>query len=115
MNFMTVNPLIYYIVLVLILLYLAEYYAASSVRNLTSSGWVLFYSPGCSFCDKQLKSMGGQSKWLKKVNCKKSTNLCEDNNINAYPTWLNTKTGKRYEGYIEKDDLVETLNNTKGT
>lgn len=86
----------YVIILILFLIYLRD------VLLIRSNGWVLYYTPSCPFCVKQLDEFGWKSNLLNKINCEEKN--CPD--IEAYPTWVNKKTGEKIEGVATSDKLL---------
>ena len=87
------------VVVVLLFLYVQD------VLTLKQNGWVLYYTPTCPYCVQQLGEFGWKSALLSKVNCKE--NECPD--VQAYPTWINSRTGEKVEGVVKKDELYGKL------
>ena len=89
----------------------------SNIRKLANDGWVLYHSPYCGYCIKQLSDIGYfKLKLLPTVNCSDNSNICREKGITSYPTWLNERTKQIHVGYIQldpvtKDDikLIDTL------
>jgi len=75
------------------------------ILSLRQKGWVLYYTPSCPYCVSQLKEFGWKAAALNKVNCEE--NDCP--NVNAYPTWINTKTGGKVEGVVVLKELANKL------
>jgi hypothetical protein len=99
------------VVLCLLFMWIACTYAAGDVIQLTEDGWVLYYTPWCSYSQKQLNGVGWKSGYLATVDCDEYPFTCKAEGITVYPTWKNGKTGQAHAGSIEAADLVETLNN----
>ena len=91
--------------IIIILIILAIYFLSIDIRNIADDGWVLYYSPDCSYCVKQKKHIGWKMVFLPTVNCKE--NSCPE--IKKYPTWYNTKTNQVYESSILDADIAGTL------
>lgn len=72
------------------------------VLTIRNNGWKLYYTPSCPFCVKQLEIFGWKSFLLNKVNCEKEQ--CAE--IESYPTWINTKNGKKIEGVANLNKLL---------
>lgn len=88
-----------FIIIILIILFFIYSRDVLTIRN---NGWVLYYTPSCPFCVKQLEEFGWKSVLLKKVNCEEKK--CPD--IESYPTWINTKSGKKIEGVAKLNKLL---------
>ena len=87
--------------LIVLSLYILSWYNASNIRKLASEGWVFYHSPSCSYCVKQIVSVGkSRLGWMPMVDCSKYEKLCAEKNIRAFPTWLNEKSGKIHMGAI---------------
>ena len=97
------------IALILFVVYATARYQANDICSLTNDGWVLYHSATCSYCVKQLEGISWKRIWLNEVECNTNTQQCSSNGINAFPTWVNVKTGSRHEGSIPYDKLTETL------
>ena len=88
---------------------------AANIRLLRDNGWVFYHSPTCVFCVTQIASVGASKfSWMPMVNCKEQPELCKEKGINAFPTWLNERTGQQHMGgitLINGDDtkLLEVL------
>lgn len=89
------------IALILILIF----FCVKDTVLLRQKGWVLYYTPSCPYCVQQLGEFGWKSALLNKVNCEESK--CPG--VQAYPTWVNSKTGAKIEGVITKDKIAEKL------
>ena len=71
-------------------------------RNLTDSGWVLFYSNLCEHCHDQFDMLGTSVKNLRLVDC--DTVECPEF-IQGYPTWARTNP----DGSIEIREGAQTI------
>lgn len=93
-------------VVVFVLLVLAwGWYVAANIRALRDRGWVFYHSPTCGFCVTQIAQVGANKfSWMPMVNCKENPGLCKEKGINAFPTWLNEKTGQIHMGAIALDN-----------
>lgn len=97
------------VLLVLVAIYFLAKCLAKDIVNLSKDGWVLYHIPGCQHCEQQLSDIGWKTVFLKNINCKENKIQCSVENISAYPTWKNSKTGQIHMGGIEMDKLVSTL------
>lgn len=80
-------------------------------RQLSDAGWVLVSRSTCPFCVKQKAVVGDNYPGLVEcdtgVTClssQETEQICSQ--VNAYPTWINTKTGQKQEGYMQEDQLM---------
>jgi hypothetical protein len=93
------------LLILLILVFAYGWYVAANIRALRDSGWVFYHSPKCGFCVTQIEDVGASKfSWMPMVNCEENPALCKENGINAFPTWLNAKTGQIYKGSIPLDN-----------
>lgn len=92
-------------VALLLLMFTYDWYVAANIRTLRDNGWVFYHSPACGFCVTQIAEVGSNKfRWMPMVNCAENPKLCKDNGINAFPTWLNEKTGQVHTGGISLDN-----------
>jgi hypothetical protein len=92
-------------VALLILVFAYCWYEAANIRALRDSGWVFYHSPTCGFCVTQIADVGARKfSWMPMVNCAENPALCKEKGINAFPTWLNEKTGQIHMGGISLDN-----------
>lgn len=92
-------------VALLLLVFAYSWYMAANIRALRDNGWVFYHSPTCGFCVTQIASVGASKfSWMPMVNCTENPTLCKEKGINAFPTWLNEKTGQEHMGGISLDN-----------
>lgn len=82
-------------------------------KKLKKGTYKLYYHPGCHACKKQLSLLGGDVvddvvDDVVGTDC--SVKKC---NVDAYPTWVNTKTNQKVIGVMEPKKLVEILEKKK--
>ena len=99
------------ILLSLLIIYSLARYQANDICSLTNDGWVLYHSPSCGYCVKQLKEISWKRIWLNEVECTSNRQQCSEMGINVYPTWINVKSGARYEGSINGSEIYTVLSN----
>jgi len=89
---------------------------------LTNSGWKFYTKPGCTFCDQQLKTLGGS--YPNTVTCggtaAAATDPAADDSaadpcagIPAFPFWVNEQTGAVRSGAQTLDALHGMAKNLK--
>ena len=62
--------------LIVLSLYILSWYNASNIRKLASEGWVFYHSPSCSYCVKQIVSVGkSRLGWMPLFQKGKTTSL----------------------------------------
>tara|TARA_B110000208_G_C11792212_1_gene438018 strand:- start:1072 stop:2304 length:1233 start_codon:yes stop_codon:yes gene_type:complete len=96
---------------------LKEDFQTESTSKLTDElkkqGWVYYGEDWCGFTKKQHRVLGSESLYR---NCKKYSDDCK--NIDGFPTWVNTNTGKESGGFKDEDELIKLLisssDNVKG-
>jgi hypothetical protein len=90
----------------LLLLILSYHWCgAANIRTLRDEGWVFYHSPSCGFCVTQIAAVGASKfSWMPMVNCAENPALCKEKGIDAFPTWLNEKTGQIHMGGISLDN-----------
>ena len=82
------------------------------IYNLSTDGWVLYYSPQCHHCIDQIKSIGASRMWvINTVNSEKDPDECKKQKITAYPTWINHTSGQVFMGNASSGEksISETL------
>jgi len=57
-------------------------------KCLTDKGFVMYGASWCSACKKQKKVFGESFKLIKYVECTKNKTLCNEKEIEGYPTWI---------------------------
>ena len=73
--------------------------------RLKGAGWVLYHTPGCGFCVRQLELLGGKDARVPMVNCEERRDQCAG--VGSFPTWRNSKSGAQRVGYQDKRQLME--------
>jgi hypothetical protein len=92
-------------VALLLLVFAYSWHEAANIRTLRDEGWVFYYSPTCGFCVTQIADVGARKfSWMPMVNCAENPALCKEKEIEAFPTWLNEKTGQVHMGGISLDN-----------
>ena len=79
-------------------------------QRLGDTGWVLFTTSQCTYCDAQ-KNILGLTEGLTVVECDSNeidAYACAANNVSIVPTWLNVESGEVVEGLqtIEQLELM---------
>ena len=68
---------------------------------------IMYGRDSCPWCSKQKKEMGEEMKNIQYVSCEKTPAVCREAQISALPTWI--INGKRHEGYMPKDKVMELM------
>lgn len=97
------------IIVLLMFIYFCAWYLATDIRTLGENGWVMYHSPDCGYCVKQLQDIGWKSFFLPKVDCKANPTVCEKEGIGAFPTWKNSITNQIHMGSVPMENLFTTL------
>ena len=71
----------------------------------TNGKMIMYGRDSCPWCSKQKKEMGEEMKNIQYVNCEETPAACKEAKIAALPTWI--INGKRHEGYMPKDKILE--------
>lgn len=66
-----------------------------------SNDIVMYGKDSCPWCKRQKKELGDKWSTVKYVNCQDQPGACEEEKINALPTWV--INGKRSEGFMKKE------------
>ena len=100
------------VVLLILVIFCMVYFGCSGralSAKLCKSGWILFVRPGCSFCDKQLRALGGNP-FPRQITCGASAGASKAcSKIPAFPFWINSRTGDTRVGFQNQIRLLEML------
>jgi len=55
---------------------------------LADKGATMYGTEWCGHCKSQKEMFGGSFKYVNYVECPQNQQLCSENGINAYPTWI---------------------------
>lgn len=79
-------------------------------QQLTDAGWVFYSKKGCPWCSKQLGEFPPhEQQYLNIVECSNNMMACNKAGVTGFPTWINTKTGKKDSGYKPKSVLANMV------
>ena len=70
-------------------------------KNVTMYG-----SYSCSHCKTQKLKFGSSFQYVPYVECMDNVALCNEKNINGFPTWI-FQDGKKIEGAVELDEIAK--------
>lgn len=88
-------------------------FAPNSLQaKLAEQKWIVYTASWCGFCKRQKEIIGSDYIYL--TECDKDSNVkapsdakfilpCDS--VHAYPTWFNTNTGQKLEGYQSEEQL----------
>jgi len=79
---------------------------------LTDKGAVMYGAEWCAHCKDQKAVFGDSFKLINYVECPDNTQLCIDQGIQAYPTWL-IGTSTQIEGF-DKNKTMKELSDVTG-
>lgn len=98
------------IVTILLMMLLLSWYVIDEIdihEKLMKSGWLLYTTPGCMYCEKQLEVLGDS--YSGEIKCPGGDARC--GSIQAFPTWYNKTTGAINPGYKTFNQLKSMLSN----
>lgn len=73
-------------------------------KCLTDKGAIMYGAYWCPHCQSQKKLFGDSFQYVKYVECTVDIQLCQDNKIDGYPTWVFVD-GSRQGGEMTFQDL----------
>jgi len=79
---------------------------------LTDNGAVMYGAEWCAHCKEQKAVFGDSFRLINYVECPDNTQLCIDNGIQGYPTWL-IGTSTILEGF-DKNKTMQELSDATG-
>ncbi|MFH1454755.1 MAG: hypothetical protein ABIF22_00280 [bacterium] len=79
---------------------------------LADKGAVMYGAEWCVHCKEQKVMFGDSFKYIKYVECPDNTQLCIDNGVQRYPTWL-IGTSTKLEGF-DKNKTIKELSDATG-
>ena len=95
-------------VIICIIVYCIRVPDSGLADKLAADGWVLFTTPGCSFCVKQLRVLG-LARYPSQTECGGASAPAGCKKIAAFPFWVNTKTSETRTGLQSAAQLREML------
>jgi hypothetical protein len=81
-------------------------------KCLADRGAVMYGAEWCGHCKENKAAFGDSFKFINYVECPDNTQVCTDNGIQSFPTWL-VGTSTRIVGF-EKDKTMQELASSTG-